>query len=546
MEGSTPRESTHEHRRQRPRATWATTAPRPTGWPTRPVAAGSTPRTSATALDVRGKQTGSQFHDNFMGTYTWGAQDMLFDRNTYTKNKSYGLDPHDDSDFLTITNNVFSENGNHGLICSQRCDHLTIRGNKSLNNGHRPLRRPGRRRPERQPGARHHAAPRDHRHGGGEQRGARADQRWRRRRLRQRRQHRARATRSPATSTGCAFSVGTKDLVVADNTITDSGANALSTYQGHRPPDLHRHQRPADEHHASPATRSAGPGRSCSRCRTRTASPSPAGRSPRARPPAGPKFERAAGHVYDGTVVTPGGTTFTLRGTAAQPTTHRVPRDRVHGGHGEQGRLQHGHLPRAPGLTPAYHPDDPPGGHPDDRSRPEEFRRHAHAVVDWIADYRAGLADRPVAPAVGPGLGAVAAALRAARSPAAGGGAAGRARPGRAAGQHALAASGLLRLLPGQRLAALAARRHALRRAGRAGHALVDLAGGHRGGTGAAGRRSLPSSASGRSSPSAAAGAAASRTPPHRPRWSRCSRRCTAARAGPGGRPVWTAGSGST
>jgi aromatic-L-amino-acid/L-tryptophan decarboxylase len=34
---------------------------------------------------------------------------------------------------------------------------------------------------------------------------------------------------------------------------------------------------------------------------------------------------------------------------------------------------------------------------------PEEFRREARAVVDWIADYRAGLADRPVGPTVPPG-----------------------------------------------------------------------------------------------------------------------------------------------
>jgi aromatic-L-amino-acid decarboxylase len=40
---------------------------------------------------------------------------------------------------------------------------------------------------------------------------------------------------------------------------------------------------------------------------------------------------------------------------------------------------------------------------------PEEFRRHGHAVVDWIADYWAGLADRPVLPAEPPG--AVAARL---------------------------------------------------------------------------------------------------------------------------------------
>lgn len=34
---------------------------------------------------------------------------------------------------------------------------------------------------------------------------------------------------------------------------------------------------------------------------------------------------------------------------------------------------------------------------------PEEFRQYGHAVVDWVAGYWAGLADRPVAPAVAPG-----------------------------------------------------------------------------------------------------------------------------------------------
>jgi len=34
---------------------------------------------------------------------------------------------------------------------------------------------------------------------------------------------------------------------------------------------------------------------------------------------------------------------------------------------------------------------------------PEEFRRHGHEVVDWIADYLAGIRDYPVLPAVAPG-----------------------------------------------------------------------------------------------------------------------------------------------
>ena len=34
---------------------------------------------------------------------------------------------------------------------------------------------------------------------------------------------------------------------------------------------------------------------------------------------------------------------------------------------------------------------------------PEEFRKHGHAVVDWIADYRAGVQDRPVMAQTAPG-----------------------------------------------------------------------------------------------------------------------------------------------
>ena len=34
---------------------------------------------------------------------------------------------------------------------------------------------------------------------------------------------------------------------------------------------------------------------------------------------------------------------------------------------------------------------------------PEDFRRHAHELVDWMADYMAGVGDLPVTPAVAPG-----------------------------------------------------------------------------------------------------------------------------------------------
>jgi mannuronan 5-epimerase len=70
-----------------------------------------------------------------MGSYTFDARKMEFTGNEYDHNVSYGLDPHDDSDYLTIRKNHFHHNGNHGLICSQRCDHLVIADNESDHNG---------------------------------------------------------------------------------------------------------------------------------------------------------------------------------------------------------------------------------------------------------------------------------------------------------------------------------------------------------------------------------------------------------------------------
>src|SRR5882757_9424175 len=95
------------------------------------------------ALNVYGSQTGSRFHDDYMGTYTFDAYGMTFDGNEYDHNVMYGLDPHDDSDYLTITHNHFHDNGDHGLICSQRCDHLLIADNESDHNGIPPYVPPG-------------------------------------------------------------------------------------------------------------------------------------------------------------------------------------------------------------------------------------------------------------------------------------------------------------------------------------------------------------------------------------------------------------------
>jgi parallel beta-helix repeat protein len=85
-------------------------------------------------VDVFGDVRGSSFHDNYFGAYTYGAYCMSWHGNTFTNNIQYGLDPHDDSDAMTIVGNIFRDNGNHGLICSVECDHLVIADNESTGN----------------------------------------------------------------------------------------------------------------------------------------------------------------------------------------------------------------------------------------------------------------------------------------------------------------------------------------------------------------------------------------------------------------------------
>lgn len=87
-------------------------------------------------VDIFGKLTNSYVHDNYMGFYSWGAYGMQIDNNQISGNISYGIDPHDNSDYLSITNNHVHDNGNHGIICSQHCDHLTITGNTVERNRH--------------------------------------------------------------------------------------------------------------------------------------------------------------------------------------------------------------------------------------------------------------------------------------------------------------------------------------------------------------------------------------------------------------------------
>ncbi len=86
-------------------------------------------------VNVYGDIRNSNIHHNYFGVYTYGAFGVTWDGNEVHHNIQYGLDPHDDSDTLTITNNNVYNNGNHGIICSRRCDNLRIANNLTRANG---------------------------------------------------------------------------------------------------------------------------------------------------------------------------------------------------------------------------------------------------------------------------------------------------------------------------------------------------------------------------------------------------------------------------
>ncbi len=85
-------------------------------------------------VGVYGDVVNNKIHNNYFGAYTYGAQAMTFVNNEVYENIKYGLDPHDDSDYLLIDSNYVHNNGNHGIICSQRCNNLTITNNISSYN----------------------------------------------------------------------------------------------------------------------------------------------------------------------------------------------------------------------------------------------------------------------------------------------------------------------------------------------------------------------------------------------------------------------------
>lgn len=86
-------------------------------------------------FDVFGDMTGNEIHHLHYGFYSYGGFEMNISNNHIYENNVYGIDPHDDSDFLIIHNNNVHDNGKHGIICSKRCNNIEITDNISSNNG---------------------------------------------------------------------------------------------------------------------------------------------------------------------------------------------------------------------------------------------------------------------------------------------------------------------------------------------------------------------------------------------------------------------------
>jgi poly(beta-D-mannuronate) C5 epimerase len=269
---------------------------------------GATTLAICDALDVLGKQTGSTFHDNYIGTYTWGANNMTFDGNKYIKNKYYGLDPHDDSDNLTITNNLFEDNGNHGLICSQRCDHLIIKHNTSRHNTSTSAETHG---IMLHRGVTYATVEDntvvDNTTGGGivvfDSVG-----------------NSIKNNTVTGNKYGLRFSVGTRGLTVENNKVTGSLQYAVYTYKGSDAPSFTGSSgRPTGITFTGNTFNGAGA--ELFKIQDSDGFTFTGGSIKPGTLTKGPKFERAAGHVFGPVTMPSGTTTFTLRGTSAVKTT---------------------------------------------------------------------------------------------------------------------------------------------------------------------------------------------------------------------------------
>ncbi|CAM9948653.1 unnamed protein product [Ectocarpus sp. 12 AP-2014] len=87
------------------------------------------------SVRVYGDLQDSDIYGLWYGHYSYGHLGGVWTNNFMHDNHVYGFDPHDDSDYLTITGNTCYNNGNHGIIASKRCDHLLVENNESYDNG---------------------------------------------------------------------------------------------------------------------------------------------------------------------------------------------------------------------------------------------------------------------------------------------------------------------------------------------------------------------------------------------------------------------------
>lgn len=69
--------------------------------------------------NVYGDIKNSDIHHMYYGMYSYGHQGGVWTNNKMHDNHQYGFDPHDDSDYLTISGNEVYDNFNHGEFCTE-------------------------------------------------------------------------------------------------------------------------------------------------------------------------------------------------------------------------------------------------------------------------------------------------------------------------------------------------------------------------------------------------------------------------------------------
>jgi parallel beta-helix repeat protein len=85
-------------------------------------------------VDVFGDILNSNIHHGYFGHYSFGIFGAQYAGNRIYGHALYGIDGHDDSDYMLVHDNETFDNGQHGIICSQRCDHWVIVDNHSHDN----------------------------------------------------------------------------------------------------------------------------------------------------------------------------------------------------------------------------------------------------------------------------------------------------------------------------------------------------------------------------------------------------------------------------